>query len=200
MNIMRFVPALALFASTSAFSHPGHGEYNSVIQGVLHPITGLDHLVMLLGFGILLSLLLTRSLQVTGNVKQTNTQKTWLMAFLALASLGAGFIIGNLAGALGAVEILISASIALVGMSIWCAFSAPEKLLSLLSVVAGGLLFFHGIAHGAEAQGSVYGFGSGMLLSAAALMACGYRLGQFVTSKWVGVGIGASGFVLMLSA
>lgn len=195
MNMIRVVPMLALFVSTSAFSHTGHGEYSSVMQGVLHPITGLDHLVMLLGFGILLSLLVTQRKQSSHGSK-----KTALMATFALVSLGAGFMLGNLTGALGGVEFLISASIALVGMSIWCVFSASEKLLALLSVAAGGLLFFHGVAHGAEAQGSVYGFGSGMLVSATALMACGYRFGQFVTSKWVGFGIGASSLVLMLSA
>ena len=38
-----------------AFAHPGH-DSNPLQDGLLHPLTGLDHLLMLLGTGVLAAL------------------------------------------------------------------------------------------------------------------------------------------------
>jgi urease accessory protein len=47
---------------TLVFAHPGHGVMtadgafgNSVLSGIMHPLTGLDHLVLALGMGMLLT-------------------------------------------------------------------------------------------------------------------------------------------------
>ncbi len=48
MNKSRITTAIALMLlATPAFAHPGHMEHG-FSSGVLHPLTGLDHLMMLL--------------------------------------------------------------------------------------------------------------------------------------------------------
>lgn len=44
-----------LLIAVPAFAHPGH-DSNPLQDGLLHPLTGLDHLLMLLGTGVLAAL------------------------------------------------------------------------------------------------------------------------------------------------
>lgn len=44
-----------LMLALPAFAHPGH-DANPLQDGLLHPLTGLDHLLMLLGTGVLAAL------------------------------------------------------------------------------------------------------------------------------------------------
>jgi urease accessory protein len=44
-----------LMLALPAFAHPGH-DSNPLQDGLLHPLTGLDHLLMLLGTGVLAAL------------------------------------------------------------------------------------------------------------------------------------------------
>ncbi|MFI7960230.1 HupE/UreJ family protein, partial [Acinetobacter baumannii] len=48
VGLLSMLPALAM-------AHPGHDHVHSgFIAGFIHPFTGLDHLIMALGFGVLL--------------------------------------------------------------------------------------------------------------------------------------------------
>ena len=56
MNKSRMTTAIALMLlTTPAFAHPGHMEHG-LSSGLLHPMTGLDHLMMLLTSGFLAAL------------------------------------------------------------------------------------------------------------------------------------------------
>lgn len=44
----KYLPLLLLAFSVPALAHPGHGA-DSFQAGFLHPLTGLDHLLMLTG-------------------------------------------------------------------------------------------------------------------------------------------------------
>jgi urease accessory protein len=46
---------ILLMLALPAFAHPGH-DSNPLQDGLLHPLTGLDHLLMLLGTGVLAAL------------------------------------------------------------------------------------------------------------------------------------------------
>ena len=50
-----FLPLLLLAFSLPALAHPGHGT-DSFQAGFFHPLTGLDHLLMLTGAGVLSAL------------------------------------------------------------------------------------------------------------------------------------------------
>ncbi|HDI5461795.1 TPA: HupE/UreJ family protein, partial [Acinetobacter baumannii] len=48
VGLLSMLPALAM-------AHPGHDHVHSgFMAGFIHPFTGLDHLIMALGFGVLL--------------------------------------------------------------------------------------------------------------------------------------------------
>ena len=49
------LPLLLLAFSVPALAHPGHGA-DSFQAGFFHPLTGLDHLLMLTGAGVLSAL------------------------------------------------------------------------------------------------------------------------------------------------
>ena len=42
---------IALAAPALAFAHPGHGD-SGLLNGLLHPITGLDHILAMLAVGL----------------------------------------------------------------------------------------------------------------------------------------------------
>lgn len=89
-----FVPVLSLPAL--AWAHAGHGGHESVdgfIAGVLHPLTGLDHLLGILAAGVLLGWLPrdSRWLVCAGFLGLLGaTHALWL------PQVGAGFIPGLL--------------------------------------------------------------------------------------------------------
>lgn len=198
MNFSRLLILPTLFAAPAALAHPGHMAHNSIVSGMLHPLTGLDHLIMLLGLGILISRV-TRFLVNNDSVANSNSSiKIKLSLFIAaLASLAIGLIAGNVIGAITGIEQIIAASIFVVALGVWNTFNHREPFTRRLLITSISLLFFHGFAHGVEATGRLSGFGIGMLITAVAIMFVGERVSYLVASKWLGVGIAASGIALM---
>ena len=56
----KYLPLLLLAFSVPALAHPGHGT-DSFQAGFLHPLTGLAHLLMLTGAGVLSATVLCAS-------------------------------------------------------------------------------------------------------------------------------------------
>ncbi|MGL6314545.1 HupE/UreJ family protein [Vibrio sp. WXL103] len=184
----KFTAALALLATPSlALAHPGH-DHHSFSAGLLHPVTGVDHLIMLVAFGLLVACVaLTRT-------------KALKLAGAGIASLMVGLFAGQALGFAAMVEPAIIASLFVVSLCLWQAFSPSTARVNVASGAAVAMLFFHGYAHGVEATGSVSLFAMGMLLSAAALMAAGNMVGQMLRSKWLSLGVASASAVLLLAA
>jgi urease accessory protein len=172
-----FFPAMAL-------AHTGHDSI-AFTSGVLHPITGVDHLIMLVAFGVLV-----------GCLTATKKQKLGLLAG-ALVTLLVGLLAGNVYGLVSGVEFAILASLFVVSAAIWQVFSASQQVVKLAVGLCIGLMFFHGYAHGVEAQETLGQFSLGMALGASVLMAIGTHMGQRIASRWVSVGVAASSLFLM---
>lgn len=142
------------------FAHGGHG--NGVVEGFTHPILGIDHLVAILGAGILGYFI--------------NPKKWYLQvgAFVIAMIIGGLLGIGNEATFL--IEKIIAFSVFFIGGLI--AFRLkPNVLLSLAILAAFG--FFHGYAHGAEMSES----------NTALKYISGYSMGAFLAGT-VGMVIG----------
>ncbi|OEF24284.1 HupE/UreJ family protein [Vibrio rumoiensis] len=195
MKLSRLITLATVFAAPAAFAHVGHshdhGSSNAFFEGLIHPLTGLDHLVMLLGLGMLIS-------YFTLSNKTAPSKKTLFIAALVSLTLGLGA--GSVFGAISGVELMIVASIFVVALGIWNTFSVRESLTQALVIASIGLVFFHGFAHGVEATGNVFGFGAGMLVAAFGIMFTGERVAHFFASKWLGAGVAASGVALMLAS
>ena len=164
----------AVLAHTGADSGSHHGAFMS---GLLHPLTGTDHLAAMVAVGIWSAVALRTAWQAP-------------LAFVALLAVGA------LAGFAGfqppGVEPAIAASILVLGLLIsWRKGLPVGCMVSLIGVFA----FFHGVAHGAElAGGAQLAALAGMVLSTAGLHVAGVGLGRLVLAHQhrVRQGVGAA--------
>jgi urease accessory protein len=172
------IAASALVLSTTAFAHTGH-EAASFTSGLLHPLTGFDHLLAMLAVGVWSGL--TRG-------------PVWLapLAFMVMLGVGAGAGATSIAPA--GVEPMIAASLLVLGLLIVWAHRLP---MAAGALAAGGFALFHGAAHGAEVGATTFAL-LGMLMATAALHLTGLTLGRHVIARrlWVPR---ASGALLALS-
>jgi urease accessory protein len=186
MNTRR-LSAFALLTTLSlpALAHPGHGA--TFTDGMLHPLSGADHLLAMLGVGAWAALQAGRA--------------RWLVpaSFLLLMALGAW--LGLHGHAPLATELGVAASVAAVGLLILRSVR-PGPVLAML--LAGAFALFHGFAHGIEmAMSGALHFGAGFLLASATLLLTGYALGSAAggnarLASFGGAAIAACGAFLVL--
>jgi urease accessory protein len=156
--------ALAALAGP-ALAHTGQGE-NGLYSGLLHPITGLDHVVAMVAVGL------------------------WggILGKPALWQLPIVFpVIMAVAGALGAaglplpgVEVGIALSGIVLGAMVLFAVQVPVwAAMTLVGVFA----LFHGHAHGTELPGALnpLAYALGFVLATGALHLCGIAFGALGT-------------------
>ena len=109
--LLSLLPALAM-------AHPGHDHAHSgFMAGFIHPFTGLDHLVMALGFGVLL----------------WSAAKQWKIA--GVIALSITLIVGFLIGAQGLVPVNIAeygivASLVITAIALWTKSNKNTHTLS----------------------------------------------------------------------
>lgn len=145
-----------LLAAAPAFAHPGHG-LNSLQDGLLHPLTGLDHLLMLLGTGILAAL----------------TGRSLALPLATLGAMFAGALLGQWFGGVPGMEALILASLAVAAG----ALLLPRRQ-ALLALAMPLFALFHGWAHGVEASpDGFWTFSAGFVAVSAALLLAGFLAG-----------------------
>jgi urease accessory protein len=162
--------ALALFAAPAAQAHDrGVDLAASFERGFTHPITGPDHLIAMVAIGLLSAVLGGRAVLAVPAV---------FVGYLGLGGL-CGFLGVELAG----VELLILASLALLGL-VLAAGEAPRRTLV---VAVAGFGFAHGNAHGLELPlaTSPVGYAGGFMLASALCHAAGILLAiTAVRTRW----------------
>lgn len=165
---MKSKSTLALLALTyagSALAHPGHAE--GAMAGLMHPLTGIDHILAMLAVGLW-------GAQLGGRAQ-------WLLPASFVAFLAAGGALGMSGAGLPLVEAGIVTSVLLLGLLI--GFAVKLKTLPAAMIV-GGFAIFHGFAHGTEmpAMGNAWLYGAGFVAASAALHVAGLGLGRMVRS------------------
>jgi urease accessory protein len=157
-NRNRFVKTLATAAVLSfcvpgaALAHPGHAFGDNLVEGLLHPLTGLDHVLMLLAVSAWAALL-----RPAGRV---------LVAACLAVAVGIGALLPVGSG------MLVESAIALtvVGAGILLAMGRRWPVWAT-SAVAAVFALVHGFAHGAEGPASgAYVGGLVLATGAAALL------------------------------
>lgn len=191
MKISALRAGLAVLLSLSSsvvLAHPGHAS--AIADGILHPLTGLDHLLAMAGIGLW-------SARQTGHAR-------WLIpgSFLALTAIGAW--LGTVGHTPTFTEQGIAASVFLIGLLISFPVRFPANISALAGMlIAGVFALFHGFAHGTEIPDSAgaWQFASGFILTTITLQAIGFFVGRTLTKnekllRIGGAAIAASGGLL----
>jgi len=175
------VAACTLLLALPAAAHPGHGVESGFAAGLLHPLTGIDHLLALLAVGLW--------------SRQQRQGMVLAPSFLVMMALGAASSAGV---HLPALELSIAATVLLLGGVAACAPELQRRLRPEMAVVVvAGCGFLHGLAHGNELAGMASG--AGFLLASGAIMLAGAMAGDGLR-RLVGAAIGAAGVWLVALA
>lgn len=162
MSLRPFASVLALLTLPGvALAHPEPSEAASFMSGLLHPLTGADHLLALLGVGIWAAL-------------QSNAFLKWAIPSLFLVSLLVGFQSG--AQHLSDPYLETELALSVVALGVMLALRARWVPVVALGVAAA-FAWVHGYAHGIESVGNLMNFGLGFLLISGGLNLLGLFLG-----------------------
>jgi urease accessory protein len=159
---------LLFFTSCGALAHVGHADAPGFADGLLHPFTGVDHLMAMLAVGMWSAM---------------TARRIWV----APVSFAALLLVGALLGLAGlhfpAVEPMIAASLLVLGLLLVCQARLPHLAGAFL---VGAFALFHGAAHGAElGSASPLAAIAGMVLGTALIHVAGLLLGRLLRARHV---------------
>lgn len=184
-NIISSLALLSLLP-TLAFAHPGHGLMAadgsfslSILSGMLHPLTGFDHLMLALGMGMLFT--------------QMHSFKKGFVALLI--GLVTGFVL-SLSVSLNSlfIEYGILLSIVLLTMALMSRYfnvalnqnheMSVKTVYKFLVIGFGALAMFHGAAHAIEvpANSNTAGFFTGMIVAMLGLYTIGKGFATYLNT------------------
>ena len=181
-------PLLFLLCPSLGFAHEaGHG--GGFMDGLSHPVYGLDHFLAMISIGIL-------SAQIGGRAR-------WIIPTTFVGAMLLGGMLGMNDVGLPYVELGIVTSVLALGVAIAAKWKFP-MILSMLLI--GCFAIFHGHAHGTEMPGSEPTlYACGFLSGAAGIHLAGLLVGtvagglrygtQFL--RYLGAGIAGIGFHLL---
>lgn len=145
MNIISII-ALLILGVTPALAHVGHlvghGATESFAVGLVHPLSGLDHIAVMLAVGLWAALKGGRALWL------------WPAVFVGVMLIGGA--LGMTQVPVPLVEPGILASVIALGLLVALAVDLPVALGAL---VIGAFALLHGYAHGSEVAENIGGFG-----------------------------------------
>lgn len=146
----------------AAHAHPGHALHASFTAGLIHPLTGWDHLLVLLCLGILAA---GRSARLAVGA-----------GALLVAALNGGAAFGLSLPQAAFVEPVILATVLTSASLLALRMRVGHRALLAMCL---GFTLVHGMAHGQEApSGNLPAYFAGFTLAALALYALGIRIGR----------------------
>lgn len=148
--------ALSLLSLLPAQAHGGadHG----VMGGALHPLLGLDHLLLLIGVGL--------------GVAQLGRG----VLFAALSGALVGGLFGGFGGSLPGAELLAALAVAALGAALFISLRSGQAQAAVALTTAGAV-GIHAMLHGLESSGTA-GWWAGALLGSAAVVASSAWIAQ----------------------
>lgn len=189
---------LALFMlSNAAVAHPGH-EPAGFLSALVHPLTGLDHVLAMLAVGLWAG---SGQAAQSGEISSTIRLPLLLPAsFVSACGLGTWLGFCGLFGP--SVEVAVAASLLPLGLALLFRLADSSLVAVALALACGSL---HGAAHGTElaGQGSASVL-EGFLLGTAMLHVAGLVLAlrlpralRTATQRVFGLGMTAAGVFLL---
>ena len=184
------IAVFLLGASSAAFAHPGH-NVSGFGAGMMHPVSGPDHLLAMLAVGLWAA--------------QSGGRKIWLLPAAFMTMLAVGAAIAMQWQTLPLVETGCAASVLALGLLIAMSLRFP-LVLSVAVTALFGLL--HGYAHALELPESAAAsaYATGFLATTAIIHLGGIAAGIFTRNRFdflansLGVAIAASGAWMLASS
>jgi urease accessory protein len=177
--------------STAALAHVGDHSHMSFTEGLLHPFSGLDHVLAMVAVGLWASQLGGRAL--------------WLLPLTFPVVMAVGAALGLNGVTLPWVEVGIAGSVMVLGAVVALALR-PALAVSIPLIGAFALL--HGYSHGIElpASASALSYGAGFIAATLVLHAIGIATGLIAgrlpvrfAARTAGGAIAALGVVLLVT-
>ena len=154
--------AMLLSLPNLAHAHGDHSGAAGLVHGMAHPVTGIDHILAMVGVGLLAA--------------KTGGRARWMLPLCFVLAMALGGTMGMAHVPFLFVEHGILASILILGVAIAAAGRLPLRASAPLVAF---FALFHGYAHGLEAPANVSGitFGVGFALATLALHGAGIGMG-----------------------
>lgn len=152
-----------VLCSSQAFAHPGHELGLTTLQGFLHPLSGIDHILAMVSVGLLAFCLGGRAI--------------WMVPLSFVLMMAVGGALGATGMELPGVEQGIAVSVLILGALIAAATRLP---LLCATILVGAFAGFHGVTHGLEGAADrviADAYLLGFLVATMALHGAGIALG-----------------------
>jgi urease accessory protein len=153
---------LLLALAQPAFAHTEAGVAGGLFSGLLHPLTGMDHLIAMVAVGIWGA--------------QLGAPAIWVLPITFPLVMAVGGVLGVLRIPLPVPEVMIALSALALGAAVALRLRLP---FAAAAVVVGVFAIFHGHAHGAELPHSAnpLAYGIGFVVATGLLHLCGIAIG-----------------------
>jgi urease accessory protein len=157
-----FILFTILMLPTAALAHSGHGDAGGFVDGFVHPVGGIDHVLAMVTVGLL--------------AYQLGGRALWLVPATFVLVMALGGTLGIAGIPVPLVEIAIALSVVVLGAVVALNLRTP---VALAMGIVGLFAIFHGYAHGAEmpADASGASYALGFMVATALLHAAGIGLG-----------------------
>jgi urease accessory protein len=186
------LPFLALLLASPVLAHAEKGQAAGFLNGVRHPISGLDHVLAMVAVGLWGA--------------QLGQPAIWLLPVTFPVVMAFGGFLGLLGVPLPGVELGIALSAILLGSMVAAEARPP---LWLAATLVGFFAIFHGHAHGTELPAGENGllYSVGFVIATGLLHATGISVGLIhrwrsgrIALRVAGAGVAAAGLVFLWRA
>ena len=161
--------ALLVLAASShpVLAHEQAGVGGGLAQGLLHPLTGIDHMIAMVAVGIWGA--------------QLGAPAIWVLPITFPLVMAAGAVLGVLHVPLPMPELAIALSAVVLGCAVAICLRLP---FAAAAAVVAVFAIFHGHAHGVELPSSAnpLSYGVGFVVATGLLHLCGIMLGTL--TQW----------------
>lgn len=171
-----FVIVLGMVLSPVAWGHGIHAAQPGLVNGLLHPMTGIDHVLAAIGMGGWLGIQHFRRWSVS-----------LYMAALVTGLVFAGVWTVAVGGMSGDIEWILAFSLIVVGLLLWQRLHLPQPLVATFTAAVFSCHFYAHItempalnAAGAAFYAGGFFIGTALMIATAAVVARGGR----ASPKW----------------
>ena len=184
--------ATMLTTASRALAHTGTGMALGLQSGLMHPVTGLDHLVAMVAVGL------------------WGAQLGSPAIFVLPITFPLVMALGGVVGIVGITLPFAEAAVALSGIALGLLVALRARApLALAMLLVGAFAIFHGYAHGRELPGAAdpLAYAVGFVVATGLLHLCGILIG--LLARWplgeqavraCGIAVGGVGVYFLLAA